>query len=494
MKRITFITGLFILCIYQTTSAQTFDDYKKQISQKFEQHKTEQRKKYNAYRDSLNKAFAEYMRKPWVKHTVKPAIPVPSKPKPTTPPVAELPGKGLNIPKGKELKPSGIANVPNNIPTPEVKRPDVKPINIKPTDSGFKFNYYGTNCALSLKDSHRFSLKGIYENHVADAWEVLSKPHYDIIIEECLAWKNKLNMCDWGYVTFIKNACNTFFGPTKRNESKLMQMFLLTHSGYMVRMGRIDQQLVILLPSEESIFQYPYFPVDGYKYYMYDKDCSGSCYLLEYKIPREKNVNFHLTGEQEFAYAPTPKRTFTSERYPNVSVTVEENKNLIDFFSTYPLGNTKTVYAKCAMSADAKEQLYPALRNAIAGKSEAEAANILLNFVQTAFQYKTDGEQFGIEKPMFTDEMLYYPYCDCEDRSFLYSTLMHDLMGLDVVLLEYPRHLATAVAFKDETITGPHYVINGKKYFVCDPTYIGAEICRVMPMYENTNAKIIKLK
>lgn len=494
MKRIIFITGLFILCLYQTSSAQTFDDYKKQISQKFEQHKTEQTKKYNAYRDSLNKAFAEYMRKPWVKHEVKPAIPVPSTPKPTTPPIAQLPGKGLDIPKGKELKPAGITDVPNNIPTPDFKKPNVKPIDIKPANTGFIFNYYGTNCTLSFKDSHRFTLKGISENHVADAWETLSKPHYDILIEECLAWKNKLNMCDWGYTTFIKKACDAFYGPAKSNESKLLQMFLLTYSGYMVRMGRISNQLTLLLPSEESIFQYPYFPVDGYKYYMYDKNISGDCYLLEYKFPKERTLSLHTTGEQTFAYKATGKRTLTSERYPNVSVTIEENKNLIDFYATYPLGNTKTVYAKCAMSADAKEQMYPALRKAISGKSEAEAANILLNFVQTAFQYKTDDEQFGIEKPMFTDEMLYYPYCDCEDRSFLFANLVQDLLGLEAILVEYPRHLATAVCFNDASITGPHYVIEGRKYFVCDPTYIGAEICSVMPQYENSKAKIIKLK
>lgn len=491
MKRITLLSLLFAFCLQQS-SAQTFEDYKRQMTQKYEAHKTEQRKKYNAYRDSLNKAFAEYMRKPWVKHEVKPAMPVPSKPKPVTPPVAELPGKGLDVPKGKEMRPAGIADIPSNIPTPDLKKPDVKPF--KPSATGFNFNYYGTNCTLSFKDSHRFTLKGVYENHVADAWEILSQPHYDIILEECLAWKDKLNMCDWGYVSFIKTACDTFFGTNRKNESKLMQMFLLTHSGFMVRMGRISNQLALLLPSEESIFQYSYFPVDGYKYYMYDKNMSGSCYLLEYKIPREKSINLHTTGKQLFAYTPTPQRRFASERYPNVSVTVEENKNLIDFYSTYPLGNTKTVYAECALSEDAKEQLYPALRNAIAGKGEEEAANILLNFVQTAFEYKTDGNQFGIEKPMFTDEMLYYPYCDCEDRSFLYANLMRDLMGLEVVLVEYPMHLATAVAFKNQSMAGAYYVIDGKKFFVCDPTYIGATICTIMPQYENTKAEITKLR
>ena len=73
--------------------------------------------------------------------------------------------------------------------------------------------------------------------------------------------------------------------------------------------------------------------------------------------------------------------------------------------------------------------------------------------MQTAFDYKTDGDQFGYEKPFFVDELFYYPYSDCEDRAVLYSYLVRTLMGLDVVLLEYPNHMATAVLFWMKTLT-----------------------------------------
>ena len=75
----------------------------------------------------------------------------------------------------------------------------------------------------------------------------------------------------------------------------------------------------------------------------------------------------------------------------------------------------------------------------------------------------------------FVDELFYYPYSDCEDRAVLYSYLVRTLMGLDVVLLEYPNHMATAVCF-DENIDGDYITVSGKKYIICDPTYIGASI------------------
>lgn len=92
----------------------------------------------------------------------------------------------------------------------------------------------------------------------------------------------------------------------------------------------------------------------------------------------------------------------------------------------------------------------PVLKAAVGGKAKRVAAGMLLNFVQTAFEYRADGEQFGYERPFFPDETLFYPYSDCEDRAILYAVLVRELLGLDVVLLHYPNHLATAVALGDD--------------------------------------------
>ena len=127
------------------------------------------------------------------------------------------------------------------------------------------------------------------------------------------------------------------------------------------------------------------------------------------------------------------------------------------------------------------------------GKSQKDAANILIDFVQTAFEYQTDDVQFGYERPLFADETFFYPYSDCEDRSILFSILVQDLLGLDVVLLNYPGHLATAVHFTED-IAGDYMTIDNKKYLVCDPTYIGASIGDAMPKYKTVSAKVVKIK
>ena len=112
--------------------------------------------------------------------------------------------------------------------------------------------------------------------------------------------------------------------------------------------------------------------------------------------------------------------------------------------------------------------------------------------MQTAFEYKTDDEVWGCERSFFPEETLYYPYCDCEDRSIFFSRIVRDLLGLDVVLVHYPGHLATAVHFP-ATSPGDKISVNGAQFTICDPTFKNASAGRTMPGMDNSTAKIVIL-
>ena len=183
-----------------------------------------------------------------------------------------------------------------------------------------------------------------------------------------------------------------------------------------------------------------------------------------------------------------------------MQVKVSADESLINFFVTYPSSMLDdnfctrwSFYANTPMSERVKKQLYPSLKNAVQGKSQHEAANMLLNFVQTAFVYEYDDKVWGSDRAFFAEESLFYPYCDCEDRSILFSRLVRDLLGLKVLLVYYPGHLATAVHFT-ESVTGDYISLDNQKYVVCDPTYIGAPVGATMPDMDNESAKVILLK
>ena len=118
---------------------------------------------------------------------------------------------------------------------------------------------------------------------------------------------------------------------------------------------------------------------------------------------------------------------------------------------------------------------------------------MLLNFMHTAFDYKSDMQQFGYERPFFGEESFWFPYNDCEDRAILYSILVRDLLGIDAVLLEFPGHMSTAIALPME-VNGSYLLLDDKRYLLCDPTYIGSHIGEVPEKYNHINPQVIIIK
>ena len=117
---------------------------------------------------------------------------------------------------------------------------------------------------------------------------------------------------------------------------------------------------------------------------------------------------------------------------------------------------------------------------------------MIINFVQTAFVYEYDDKVWGGDRIFAADETLYYPYSDCEDRAILFTRIIRDVMGLETALVYYPGHLAAAVRFNEE-IPGDYFVIGDKRYLICDPTFIGANIGRTMTGMDNSRAQVILL-
>lgn len=489
----------------QILSQTTFEEYKRQAEQRFQQYKEQKHSEFEAYRDKVNRDFAEYMRQAWPEFKAKPAIPAPRSPEPPEPVVVAPSEKPTNEPlpfaKVTPLPPILPPPIPL-LPTAEPEKPDLTPITPprfttpettkKPSGSMVSFNFYGSKCSVPFDRSLRISLSSNDEQNVANAWKQLAVNESVELVESCVNLRNSLRLSDWGYLRLIEKLSQAVF-PSKKDEATLLQMFILSQSGYKVRIGRNGNKLVMLIPCRENIYSYSFIPIDGANYYLVDRNISTpSTYVYNQKFPREQMFSLSIRTLPNFPMEPSPTRSFQSKYGNGISTNIAINKNIISFYNDYPLSNNWDINVNASLSEDVKSQLYPTLRQAIAGKNQQEAANILLRFVQTAFDYKTDDKQFGIERPLFPDETFYYPYSDCEDRAILYSVLVRELLGLDAVLVNYPGHLATAVKF-DEDVKGDHFNINGKKYVVCDPTYINSNVGMSMPMFKGTSAKIVKL-
>ena len=396
-----------------------------------------------------------------------------------------------------EDKPIQVQPVVAVVPDPEPAPEPIAPVEVK-EEEPFKtanLSFYGTQVKIGWPDPDGFKLGGLDEKQLAAAWKTLSDSRYDVTINNALAARKDLSLCDWAYLRLIQQAAEQHYGKT--NEAVFAEVFLLTQSGYRVRMAYGNNKLHLLIASNYDIFSMPYFTIDGHKFYAVEGHAKD-LHICPAAYEKEKNLSLQIAQVQKLASKPTQKRTLTSKKGLTASISV--NNNLIDFFNKYPqacLSGDQTTrwaaYANTPIENSVKAPLYKQLKNTIGDLSEKEAVSVLLNWVQTAFVYEYDDKVWGGDRAFIAQETLYYPYCDCEDRSILFSRLVRDLVGLDVVLLYYPGHLATAVAFKDD-VKGDYLTYKNRKYVVCDPTYINAPVGRTMPGMDNNKAKVIALK
>ena len=405
-------------------------------------------------------------------------------------------------PNAKPACPNAKPACPNAQPAAPTTKPVVVPVTppaVKPSaPTGELFtassdkqmvNFCGQKVYVDKSLKGVCSIGNMRENAIADAYEAMCKADYKALVDDCRKVKKELNLNDWGIFLFVREASKTLC--TDENAAVVMQQFLLNELGYKSKMARrADRnQMLLFVAADCQVYGHPYFTKDGLNYYNLTSNESCQFYMCQEDSPKAKSkLNMQVN------HAPALNAGMVNSVHKNrsgsVAVSVDVPKSLMEFYGSMPQCDY-SVYVNAEVNPSVASKVLSTLAPLVNGKSEAEAANLLINFVQTGFQYATDQEQFGYEKPFFVEELFYYPYCDCEDRSVLYSYLVRNLLKLDVVLLDYPNHIATAVCF-NENVSGDFVTVGGKKYVVCDPTYIGASIGKAMPQFKNVAAKVLK--
>ena len=430
----------------------------------------------------------------------KPTCPNAKPAAPATKPAC--PNAKPTCPNAKPAAPATKPACPNAQPAAPTTKPVVVPVTppaVKPSaPTGELFtasadkqmvNFCGQKVYVDKSLKGVCSIGNMRENAIADAYEAMCKADYKALVDDCRKVKKELNLNDWGIFLFVREASKTLC--TDENAAVVMQQFLLNELGYKSKMARrADRnQMLLFVAADCQVYGHPYFTKDGLNYYNLTSNESCQFYMCQEDSPKAKSkLNMQVN------HAPALNAGMVNSVHKNrsgsVAVSVDVPKSLMEFYGSMPQCDY-SVYVNAEVNPSVASKVLSTLAPLVNGKSEAEAANLLINFVQTGFQYATDQEQFGYEKPFFVEELFYYPYCDCEDRSVLYSYLVRNLLKLDVVLLDYPNHIATAVCF-NENVSGDFVTVGGKKYVVCDPTYIGASIGKAMPQFKNVAAKVLK--
>lgn len=493
-----------IIVIALPTNAQTPQKHSGKHMQEYERRRKSAWHKYN---EDYRKAVAEYMRKRWEAYELEGTMELPLRNEPISPVVKQPQEQSVAAtPSNEKIPAIEVVDIELSEPTPEpmpmpepepepepTPEPEPKPelsTKVMPSAAkGMHFSFYGTDCQLSIASAPIVSLPSVMEAEVANAWERIASGAFNILVQDCRRIKEELGLNDWGYLLLTHSLAETLYGSNS-NEAVVLQLFLLSENGIKTRLARGDNKLWLLYAADTKIYAKPYFTIGGDIFYLFDDGNKASSFnICNFEVPGERALSMLMPNLPLLNYRAAEPHLCVSAKTTNVTIT--PNSNVIDFLNDFPQCDWP-IYAATGLSEKSCVELLPPLREIIANKSNVEAAGTLLKFIHEAFPYKTDPQQFGRERTLFAEEMFAYPFSDCEDRSILYALLVRELLGLDVVLLHYPNHIATAVNF-ETPVEGDYVELDGARYTVCDATYIGADVGETMPEFSGMAAKIIRL-
>lgn len=354
--------------------------------------------------------------------------------------------------------------------------------------------FFGMSLPVPFNNSYIIPVNNSGETAVSKAWRKASNIDYTPLLKSLRQYRKNLRLNDWGFVQLVRQSSEAIYFRQKYPDGAIfLTVYLLNQSSYAAKLARVDNQLVLLVEIKETIYNVPQLK-NGRQTLtiLSSQPLPQTAKVFTYKesLPiATRHISMYIPESPLLEGKILTK--VLPHSWQNETVPVEVNKALIDFYSTIPQTNL-TVYGNSGTSGQIKK-LCRYLKKYIEGKSETEAVALLLDFVQHTFDYQADVGQFGYEKVFFPDEMLYYPYNDCEDRAIFFCRLIQLLLDRPVALIDYPNHIAAAVCFS-EPIKGTSFRQEGKEYTLCDPTYINAGIGENMEQFVKIRPKLIQLK
>ncbi|WP_457743588.1 hypothetical protein [Sulfurimonas sp.] len=448
--------SLLLITAFSSLSANDFEDFKRV-----------QNVAFRKYKDKKDTTFESYLKHQWSEYK---AYKSPSLYKEMKPKMITEAKKSKFVIGG----PSIYIKVKEKVQEPFVGNKNLK------TTKGFIVDYFGTPLSFNLDKSikrAKFSPKD--KEGILNAFSLFATSDYEGLLQEIQNSCDSLGLNDWGlYILVQKIAKQTFQGL---DEQKLFSWFLLNKLGYDTKVAIQERHIVLLSLTKQIVYAAPRYTIKGKKYYrLAPTTKAGKVYTYEQDYPNAlKALDFSLEKLPYLAKNIQTKTKIFSMQNKKYTLSYRYNENLIDFMGTYPQVSY-SVYFNAPLEEETYKDLALGIKSYLDGKKMTYGLNFVLRFVQTAFGYERDNEQFGKEKVMFAEETLFYDKSDCEDRADLYASLVKSLFGISVVGVKYSDHIATALYIP---IQGDNVKVDIRRYVIADPTYINANVGQSMPKY-----------
>ena len=486
MKRISkqpFILAVLLTGVMFSANAQTdesFLDFYRQRAQEFQD-----------WRSKANSEFTDYLAAAWEEFLVQRGKEDPVGPVPDEPVYYDPSGAG------RQQSMHGLP-APGLITAPAIAAPFPAISAAYSGSNEVTVDFFGIKESVPFADNMRIPRIQATEQDASKAWKTLSESDFMPTVEALENIRKEHSMSDWALYTTIKKMTDAVYIEEYVNEKVMTQMFLLSQMQYKARVGSSGGQMILLLPFSAPIYQVPYITDDNEDFYIYSYSRLNSqdpLYTFSDDFSAaEKKMNLVIDRQLIVSNSDYQLKSMPSwTQYIGEEVSVPLNIPCVKFTLDYPQSDLMT-YHLSAVDIQLKKAVFTSVKYKILKDSmdPVQAVSFVLTLIQRGFDYKTDYEMFGRAKPLFVEESFFYGSNNCKDRVLVFSWLVKDLLGLDVAMFSYKGHVACGVALPSD-VTGDSFRINGIRYVMCDPTYIGAPIGATMPKYRGVEPQITVL-
>jgi hypothetical protein len=451
----------------------SFEQWQKKEEQSFNEWQKKEEKAFTDYQTKIDREFVKMLKESWGNFEAEDALVPYQQPKPSKIPTLQIKPNIEEIIKPPN-QPIYIAPIPSIPPKQSVS-----------SQKKIKFNFFSIDMEIVYNKNLKFSINTISDSHIAEFWNHVSSNNYMPLINDIKEYQNLYQLDDWTTYLLVQEISKNI--NHEENSQNLLSWFILIKLGINAKVGITHNNITLLVHSQELLYSIKYFTINTKRYYNLNRKNFSN--LTIYKGGMNGVYAMNIANKtSKIPFRVKNRELKFSYQHKEYILNMKYNQNLLKLYRTYP---QMEYYKYLKISNISRQNIKKELSQIISNMSEIQAINFLLRLTQNGFEYKTDNDNFGYEKVMFFEETLGYSYSDCEDRAIFFSMLIKELLGLDILFIKYPNHLATAIRVKSN-IGGDSVIYNNRRYYIADPTYNNANIGQAMPQLKGMQIKILK--
>ncbi|MBU4446276.1 hypothetical protein KJ656_14540, partial [bacterium] len=344
MRGIAYCIITIILMISVLQSQEDVEDMMRKLQEATQEkiNQSEQAVQDFIARDDAE--FAKFLEEDWRMFQAFQGMVRDKKPKPVDVPVAKI--KKPVVFKGKEVEPIQIPDKPKQKPILVEKTVPGIPI-----ERGKILNVKFFNVDLEIVYDERFkspiNIK-VDNRSISKFWETLSRSDFDNFIKQAKYYKQNMNLNDWGYALLVHRIGKILYSRSQ-NEANLFTWFMLSKSGYNVKIGFNDTDVFLLLPTENMLYSTSYLTLDNQRYFIVSFDETsrniGKIFTYEGEYPgSNKLLSFNIVVSPVFRNEVINKNLSFKYKNKTYTIPVKFNLDAVNFFEHYPQTNFEVYF------------------------------------------------------------------------------------------------------------------------------------------------------